>query len=224
MRYVKALLLCLLCALLMLSTLSVASAEDFQKIYTLRMSETSGSIEVTPGGAAFWEYPVLRAGEDHVEGTMVVKNASDYTASMELLDIALPYGDAQRMAYLDQLLLTVKEGDTVLFDNTYSRINDVEGGLNIRLDQMAPGEEHTYTVKLRCRYTYTGDPAVDAVTMLWDFSARGTTTTYEGPEGLPQWVQISLVGLAATIVLLIVITIIRAIVRFIKRRKKAVDK
>lgn len=222
-RITRWLIACLV-ILLLVSAAGNVAAEELSKTYTLQMSETQGSIGITPETPAFWEYPVFYAGEDHIEGTMTVKNASNYTATMTLLDIALPYGDEQRMGYLDQLLVTVKEGDTVLFDNTYSHINDAEGGLQLHYENMAPGEEHTYTIKMRCLYTYAGDPNADAVTMLWNFSARGTTTTYEGPEGLPEWVEIALLGLAATIALLIFITIIRAIVRFIKRKKKPVDK
>lgn len=214
----------LLTVLLLVTVTMPVSAEDLRKTYTLQMSETHGYIETTPRTAAFWEYPVMRAGEDHVEGTMTVKNASAYTANMEMAAVSLPYGDEQRMAYLDELMLTVKEGDTVLFDNSYSHINDPEGGLHLKYENMAPGEEHTYTIKLYCRYTYAGDAAEDAVSMLWNFSARTTTTTYEGPQGLPQWVQILLIGLAATIILLLVITIIRAIVRAVKQKKKPIDK
>ncbi len=209
-----------LMVMLLLFAAMTVSAEEPTKTIDLQMNETSGTIVITPVDPTFWEYPQLRAGEDRVAGTMVVKNTGTRTASMVMEPVPLPYGDEQRMAYLDQLMLTVTEGDTVLYDNTYSHINDPEGGLHLSYEEMVPGEQHTYTIKLSCRYTYAGDVTMDAIAMPWQFSARTVTTTYEGPQGFPMWVWIMLGGLAATMAVLVIITIIRAVVRHIKRKKE----
>ena len=214
----KRLAACLLCVLLtaMLTTTVCAerpeSMETLSKTYVLNISETHGSIEATPATPAFWEYPVLRAGENYVEGTMIIRNDSDYTASMTLDEITLPYGESEKLAYLDHLELTVKEGDTVLFDNTYAHINDEEGGLKLVLEAMAPGEEHTYSIHLRCRYDYEGDPYADVAQVAWLFGASTQTTTYEEAQGLPEWAKLTVIIFAAMIVVLIVIMIVRAIV------------
>lgn len=210
---------CLLCLLLLAALPTAVSAErpesmeTLSKLYVLNISETRGSIEATPATPAFWEYPVLRAGEDYAEGTMIIRNDSNYTASMTLNEITLPYGDSARLKYLDHLQLTVTEGEQVIYNNTYAHVNDEEGGLKLALEAMAPGEEHTYTIKLRCRYDYAGDPYADVAQVAWLFSASTQTTTYEESEGLPEWARLTVIIFAVMIVLLILMMIIRAIVR-----------
>lgn len=212
----KRLAVCLLCALLLVMLPTAVSAErpesmdTLSKTYVLNIMQMRGSIEATPATPAFWEYPVLRAGETYTAGTMIIRNNSEYTASMELNEITLPYGDAAKLRYLDHLELTVSEGEQVLYDNTYAHINDEEGGLKLALENMAPGEEHTYKIELRCRYDYTGDPFADVAQVAWLFGATTQTTTYEEPEGLPQWAKLTVIIFAVMIVLLIVIMICRA--------------
>ncbi len=220
----KRLVACLLCLLLLIALPTAVSAErpesmeTLSKLYVLNITETRGSIETTPATPAFWEYPVLRAGEEYIEGTMIIRNDSNYTASMTLKEITLPYGESARLQYLDHLELTVSEGDQVLYDNTYAHVNDEEGGLKLALDAMAPGEEHTYTIRLRCRYDYAGDPYADVSQVAWLFGASTQTTTYEESEGLPEWAKLTVIIFAVMIVLLILIMIIRAIIRA-KNRK-----
>lgn len=212
----KRMAVCLLCVLLLVMLPTAVSAErpesmdTLSKTYVLNIMQMRGSIEATPATPAFWEYPVLRAGETYTAGTMIIRNNSEYTASMELNEITLPYGDAAKLRYLDHLELTVSEGEQVLYDNTYAHINDEEGGLKLALENMAPGEEHTYTIELRCRYDYTGDPFADVAQVAWLFGATTQTTTYEEPEGLPQWAKLTVIIFAVMIVLLIVIMICRA--------------
>ena len=227
---IKRLMACVLCVVLMIM-LSVAvcaeeneSMDTFEKSYTLRISETHGTIEASPTTPAFWEYPILRAGETYKEGTFTVCNDSDYTVSMQLNEMTLPYGDADKLAYLDHLQLTVLEGETVIYDDTYAHVNDEDGGLSIAFDAMAPGEEHTYTVKLRCAFDYKGDPYADASQVAWVFGASTQTTTYEEPTGLPQWAKITVITFAVMFVLLILIMIIRAIVSAKKKNEKTIDK
>ncbi len=214
---VKRLAAILLCALMLASMPLTAFAEQpesmqtLSKVYFLQMSETYGMISEMPTTPTFWEYPVLRAGEDYTEGTLIVRNDSNYNASMELDGVTLPYGNEAKMAYLNQLELVVTEGDKVLFDNTYAHINDEEGGLKIAFDSMAPGEEHIYTVKLRCRYAYAGDPNADASTLSWVFKATTQKTLYEDSDGLPSWVWIVLVSLGAMIVMLLFLMVVRAV-------------
>lgn len=217
--------------LLMLAALPVAvsaerpeSMDTLTKEYVLNITQTRGSIETIPATPAFWEYPLLRAGESYAEGTMIVRNNSDYVASMVLNEVTLPYGNEQKLAYLDHLELTVCEGDTVLFDNTYAHINDEDGGLKIAFEEMAPGEEHIFTVKLRCRYDYAGNPYEDVSQVAWLFGASTQTTTYEEPDGLPEWAKLTVIIFAAMIVVLIVIMIVRAVINAVKKKKNPIDK
>ncbi len=220
----KRLAVCLLCVLMLVALPTAVAAErpesmeTLSKLYVLNISETRGSIEATPATPAFWEYPVLRAGENYIEGTTIIRNDSDYTASMTLNEITLPYGESAKLNYLDHLELTVTEGDQVLYDNTYAHINDEEGGLKLDLEAMAPGEEHTYTIQLRCRYDYKGDPYADVAQVAWLFGASTQTTTFEESEGLPEWAMLTVIIFAVMIAVLILIMIIRAIVRAKKRK------
>lgn len=215
---------CLLCLLILAMLPMTVSAERpesmdvLSKQYILHITPTRGEIEANPISPAFWEYPLLRAGEDYAEGTMIVRNDSEYVASMELTEITLPYGDAKKLAYLDHLELTVTEGDTVLYDNTYAHINDEEGGLKLVFNEMQPGEEHIYTIKLRCRYDYAGDPYADVAQVAWLFGASTKTVTYEESAGLPEWAKMTVMIFAAMVVLLLLIVIVRAIVRAVKKK------
>lgn len=225
-KRIAALLLCLCVMIAMPMAVSAEneSMKTVSKIYTLHISETYGAIEASPDTPAFWEYPVLRAGEDYIEGMIVVHNDSAYIASMSLNGVTLPYGDDAKLSYLDHLMLTVKKDGEVIYDNTYAHVNDEEGGLKIDLMNMAPGEEHMFTVKLRCLYTYEGDPYADASQLTWNFGAKSETTVVEEPEGLPEWAIITVITFAAMIVVLIIIMIVRAIVRTVKKKKNTIDK
>lgn len=224
----KQLTVCLL-SLLMLTGLTVAvsaerpeSMDTLTKTYTLYITQTRGSIEAQPLSPAFWEYPVLRAGEQYAEGTMTIRNNSEYTASMSLNNVTLPYGDDKKLAYLDHLQLTVTEGDQVLYDNTYAHINDADGGLKIAFEAMAPGEEHVYTIRMRCRYDYTGDPYADASHVAWLFGASTQTTTFEESQGLPQWALLTVIIFAVMIAVLIVMAVVRAVISA-KKKKETLD-
>ena len=196
------------------------SMTTFSKIYSLMMTETEGRIVTTPATPAFWEYPILRAGETLMaEGTMIVRNDSEFTVDMQMEPILLPYGDAAKLAYLDCLWLTVCEGETVIYDNTYAHINDADGGLALNYVAMAPAEEHTYTITMRCVYDYDGDPYTDVSPLVWNFKAETETTIYEEPQGLPQWAQILVISFAVMFVVLIIIMIVQGILNASRKRK-----
>lgn len=187
------------------------------KIYSLKMNETQGAIEQTPNTPAFWEYPLFRAGEDLTAGTMIVRNDSEVSATMELSPVKLPYGEEAKLTYLDYLMVTIYEGEQVLYDNTYAHINDEEGGFTLKYEDMAPGEEHVYTIKMRCLYAYPGDPYQDAAVMSWSFTAQRQTTVVDTPQGMPEWMIVTLIAAGAAVVIIIVIMIVRAVA---SRRKR----
>lgn len=202
------------------------SMSTVNKVYSLMMTETEGRIVTTPATPAFWEYPILRAGETLIgEGNMIVKNDSEFTVDMQMEPVLLPYGDNAKLAYLDCLWLTVREGETVIYDNTYAHINDADGGLSLNYVAMTPGEEHTYTITMRCLYDYAGDPYADVAPLVWNFKAQTETTIYEEPQGLPQWAQILVISFAVMIVILIIIMIVQGILNASRKRKaqKATD-
>ncbi len=207
----------LLCVLMLLAApMSVCaeqpeSMETLSKTYTINFSETQGSIDADPAVPAFWEYPIFRNGESYTEGTLVLTNNSQYPVTMELNEVVLPYGDSAKLAYLDNLDLVVKEGNKVIFDDTYAHVNDPEDGLRIKINNMSPGEKRIYTIKLNCHFDYEGDPNADVSQLTWAFGASTQTTTYNQPNGLPLWLTIVLIVLGAAIVAVGVIMVLRMI-------------
>ena len=227
------------------------SMQIFEKTYTLHMDQYRGEILSDTLAAAFWEYPVFAGGQRYtVDGLLVIRNDSHMVADVKLDHVSLPYGDEQKMKYLNHLMITVTElteegqtvaqttvtaddgtqvtaapqtamTETVVFDGPYSRINDTEGGLKLVYENMQPGEEHTYRINMHCLYTYDGDPNTDTSWLKWNFSAHSRTTiVYEEEQGLPEWAKLTLLIFAATIALLIVIMIITAVVGFVKNAKE----
>ena len=201
------------------------SMQTVSKVYSLVMAETAGSISATPETPAFWEYPLLRAGEKFlVDGTMIVRNDGQTVASMVMEPVPLPYGDDAKLTYLDNILLTVTEGETVLFQNTYAHINDADGGLALIYNDMAPGEEHTYTIRMECLFTYPGDVYEDAVPMSWRFSAKAETVTVEEEQkAIAPWLWIVMATLVVIIVAMIVIMIVQAVLRAKAAKPQAAD-
>ncbi len=223
------------------------SMQIFQKTYTLHMDQYRGEIVSDTQAAAFWEYPVFAKGQRYtVDGLLVIRNDSHMVADVKLDNVSLPYGDEQKMNYLNHLMITVTElsedtatttttaadgtvpaetaptsTETVVFDGPYSRINDVEGGLHLVYENMQPDEEHTYRINMRCLYTYDGDPNTDTSWLKWNFSAHSRMTViYEEEQGLPEWARLTIIIFAATIAVLIVIMIVTGIVSLVKNAKE----
>ena len=142
-----------------------------------------GKITMEPEGqAAFWEYPLLQAGEVRRAGTLRLVNAGDKAVNFRLSQIDLPYGNVEALTYLDALRITVTEGETVLYDGTYSRIADSDG-LQLEMENWQPGSERVLTIRLRCEFGYAGEPETVSVPISWAFSA--SYQTGDGEPSLP---------------------------------------
>jgi len=224
-----------LSVLLMLGLCMTAAAEPSEelsvqdtltKTYALHISPVQGFIDASPRTPAYWEYPQLKAGEDYTEGSLIIRNDSEHTTSLQLTSVALPYGNAAALEYLDHLMLTIREGDKVLYHNTYAHINDPEGGFSLSLPEMAPGEEHIYTIDLRCLYSYRGDPAAASTVLNWNFEAKLLRSeTAKRPEGQwPEWVTVALIAGGITLgvmVLTVLIFVLVWVISFRKKKEKA---
>lgn len=198
------------------------SMATFEKTYAMTMNGEMAYIRVIPETPAFWEYPVLKAGENYKEGTLIVRNDSAIPTNMLLKPIALPYGQNVKLSYLDHLMLTVTDQATgeVLFHNTYAHINDADGGLKLSLENLAPGASRAYTIRLRCLYSYAGNAAEDVTQLNWTFTAATETVTVASSVELPVWLWIVLAGVAMVILLLAAIVITRAVVLSQKRKEE----
>lgn len=226
--------------------------EATSKTFSLHMSETHGYVKSEPSSLALWEQPILESGQSGIVCEMTVTNGGKLPATLEMEPVPLPYHDEQAMTYLNYVMLKITDRETgeVLFHDSYAHINDPvtdarattttatapsEGepaqeqaaapsqGFTLTYPNMQPGETHTYQIEMRCLSTYDGE-APTTVEMPWSFKAQTKTSGVQEVENkLPEWVEICLIGLAATIALLIVVAIVRAIGAFVKKRKNPVD-
>lgn len=140
-----------LAALLLLTALPVLAADRLQ--VTLSENESGKTLVVSTedNRAAVWEIPTLKAGEQLLEpGTITLVNQTDEEARIALDYVELPFDNAAALVYLNHLNITVRDGDTVLYDGAYSRIND-ENGLAFEYT-IAPAQAVVLTVDLRRDY------------------------------------------------------------------------
>lgn len=216
------LMLCLLVTVAADPSEELSVQDTLTKTYSLHISPVQGFIDASPRTPAYWEYPQLKAGEDYTEGTLIIRNDSEHTTSLQLTSVSLPYGNTAALEYLDHLMLTIREGDKVLYQNTYAHINDAEGGFTLSLPEMAPGEEHIYTVDLRCLYSYRGDPAAASTVLNWNFEAKLLRSeVVEKAEGQwPEWVTVALIVGAVTLGVMVLTVLIFVLVWVISFRKK----
>lgn len=176
---------CLACltALLLLTALPVCAA-DYQQV-TLSANGGRETLLVTTENnrAAAWEIPTLDAGERLREaGTVTLTNLTENETRLALSYVELPFDNTDALTYLNHLNITVREGDAVLYDGAYSRIND-EGGLAFAYT-LSPGQSVTLTVDLRRDYAplaVTGFESGAAIE--WKFrSIRETVTDPAAPS------------------------------------------
>lgn len=167
------------CAILALFCVIPAGASDLpsEKEFVLMDDSGTGMIAENPAQAAFWEYPILPAGQTKLtQGTLTIKNNTGRDATVRLEEVELPYDDPAALDYLAALTITIRDGDVVLYNGPYSAIND--GGLQLTVP-VASGQMKSYTISLHCAFAYEGDPAAAAKPLFWAFSA--TSTVVENP-------------------------------------------
>lgn len=141
-----ALLLCLACPVSALS-----------KTQTVTISKLGNTVQppVVSGEVTVWERPILRPGEEYTEsGTLTIENKTDEPQTIELDHVALPFDNDAALSYLNHVYITVREGETVKYSGTYSRIND-EGGLILSYTLPARTKVEL-TIDMRCEYTFSG--------------------------------------------------------------------
>ena len=146
----KRLLLTVLLAVLLFSLTFSATADSMQHI---TLSEFDGALMLSAQAAPTdWELVNLQAGESPVDaGVLVLENLTAQTHTITLSHVELPFNNAAALAYLQNITLTVRDGDTVLYSGPYTRVND-ENGLNFSYD-LLPAQKVTLTVDVACAYT-----------------------------------------------------------------------
>ena len=112
------------------------------------------------------------------------------------------------------------QGETILYDGPYSRIAE-EGGLELSVENLQPGEVREYTVSLYCDFTYEGDPSLITQQVHWRFQASSSYTV--APEAPSPWDNPALPIVLGTAGGLMVLAILGAVIRSLvlrRRRKK----
>ncbi len=119
---------------------------------------------------AFWECPTLKAGEyTERAGRFIIRNKTNSKQKIGLQSVVLPYENEDALRYLNHLTLTLKSGDTVLYEGPYSRIND-NGGLALNTEIPANGNIF-YTIDLKCDFAYSGNGFAENDKINWQFYA-----------------------------------------------------
>lgn len=168
----------LLAAVLCLALPSVVSAApaDAVKRYELRVDNTgSGGVFCPNAVTAFWEYPLLEAGQCRLDGTVTFANYSAVSVQTGIL-ITLPYENEAALGYLNYVRIRVVRDDgTTVYDGPYCRIAD-----NGRLDNgyvCAPAGEVSYRISMWCAYDYVGAVSAESAGITWQFA----TSEYVAP-------------------------------------------
>lgn len=209
--------LCVAAALLLVGTLGVGAGTVQQVALTEFGESLMLSARQEP---AAWEQPTLQAGEAlRTAGTLTLANETSAAHTVTLDCVELPYGNTQALTYLDHLHLTLREGNTVLYSGTYSRINDTTGGLTLSRT-LQPGESAEYTVDLRCDYTFAGQTTglEDGTLLNWKFYTVVQTEATDKAAATfsdPALREVLLAAAAAVLLIAVV-----AVVELVKKKKQ----
>lgn len=193
------LLAVLLCLVLPMSV--CAEAADTVKQYELG----AGGVDCLTSQTAFWEYPLLEAGQCRLNGTLQFTNRAAWSAQVGLL-VTLPYDNTAALGYLNYVRIRVVRDDgTVVYDGPYCRIAD-----NGRLDDgyvCAPDRTVSYSISLWCAYDYAGDLSAESDGIAWQIAVSEHHAGHGGEQApsTPSevWVLGLLVGVAVLAVCLL---------------------
>lgn len=233
MRIVSSVLLCLLMLLLPLAVLAdeeptdpttqpteAAPADEIplvnDKTLSFVMENGSAYLQDSSSDYAFWEYPLLPAGGVHQPGTLTLRNSTQNTIHLYLDAITLPYGDEEALDYYAALQITVREGNTILYQGAYSRIND--DPYTVRTDfLLEPGQSRVWEISLSCPFTYSGDVRQFSQPCVWNFRATARTRQTGSSEIDDSWKNVAQLLIPVAVVALIVCIVAAIVHRYSKR-------
>lgn len=170
-----------ICLLLLVTALPASASDGATQTYELIALEDGTLAFNAANSPAFWEKPTLKAGEyTTTAGTLILRNSTATDQKIGLRLVTLPYGNDEALRYLNHLHITVRSGSTVLYDGTYSRINDGRG-LTLNT-QLTAGTQVVYTIDMKCDYNYTGEGLSENDTIDWEFYAVEAAASDEEEE------------------------------------------
>lgn len=164
----------LVLALVFCGAMTASAAVQSIAVYTLTKQGNTFSMNKAEGDLTFWEAPDVTTGQSRTGGTITLKNETERTVDFVLSSVSLPYDNAAALTYLDAVTLHIAEGDKVHYHDSITHIMDTERA-EIRLSDMAPGEERVLTLSINCAYTYSGNvPSYSS--LVWTFTPVIQTT------------------------------------------------
>lgn len=154
----------------------VAAAGGTEALYTVSQEDNTIFLQKDGEELTFWEAPTVTAGQSQSGGTLTLRNDTEETLSLWLDEVVLPYDNEAALRYLDYVSVDISEGDTTYYHGTLSRI--MENSRQVKLEDVAPGEERVLSMSISCAYTYEGDVPSFA-SLIWQFntSVEKETTT-----------------------------------------------
>lgn len=184
---VKKVLILILCVgLFCLAALPVTATDNIVQIYELCALGDNTLAFSAKNTATFWEKPTLKAGEyTTTTGLLIIRNSTASEQKIGLRTIELPYDNEDALRYLNHVYITVQNGNTVLYEGAYSRINDDQSfSLNTVL---SAGAQVTYSIDMRCDYTYIGEQLSAEDLIKWEFyvTVEDTPETSSSPFSDP---------------------------------------
>ncbi|HIW73438.1 MAG TPA: hypothetical protein H9684_03875 [Firmicutes bacterium] len=177
----------LLAALLAAAILAPSAAADgapaggeADKVYRIVEEDGQGEILAEPMEDAFWEYPLLPAGQERT-GRFRVVNGTPRTVALTMTP-DLPVDDREALLYFSNLRVILRQADgTVAYDGPYTGLADAPPLLSF--ENLRAGEAAEYTVTLRCAFSYTGDPETESAPAVWNFQASARLDGSPDGEG-----------------------------------------
>lgn len=194
-------------------TATTGQGEAVDKVYRIVEEGGQGSILSEPTDFAFWEYPLLPAGQQK-SGSFRVVNDSSRAVSLTMTP-DLPYNDETALTYMAGLHILIEQEDgTLVYEGPYTGLADRVPLISI--GKLDAGESATYTVTLRCPFAYTGDPEMESSAVSWDFHASARIVTEPEDNPARGWIMLGFIVAAA----FLVVGGVLLAVRFVRRRSK----
>ncbi len=194
-------------------TTTTGRGEAVDKVYRIVEEDGQGSILSEPTDFAFWEYPLLPAGQQKSGSFRVVNNSSRAVSLTMTPD--LPYNDETALTYMAGLHILIEQEDgTPVYEGPYTGLADRVPLISI--GKLGAGESTTYTITLRCPFAYTGDPEMESSAVSWDFHASARIVTEPAGNPARDWIMLGFIVAAA----FLVVGGVLLAVRFVRRRSK----
>ena len=152
----------------LLLTLPCFAATATEQVLELQVKDHTLTLTATKP-VAFFEKPQLQPGETvTVDGTLILKNATNTSREFTFTEVVFPYEDPAALEYLNHLQLEVLCEGTPLYVGPYSGINETAVREAFACT-LSANETITYTLRLRCDYTYNGTTGLGDAVLDWRF-------------------------------------------------------